>query len=96
MSTRPFAEFSLFEEVQFEVSLLNTIQDKRFVLKIRCSSACITGKAFKPFLFPECFLCLNIYEFIHSSNEYLLGFPGGSDDKESACNAGNLGSIRGS
>ena len=46
MSTRPFAGFSLFEEVQFEVSLLNTIQDKRFVLKIRCSSACITGKAF--------------------------------------------------
>ena len=24
-----------------------------------------------------------------------LGFPGGSDDKESACNAGDLGSITG-
>jgi len=24
-----------------------------------------------------------------------LGFPGGSDDKESACNAGDLGSISG-
>ena len=24
-----------------------------------------------------------------------MGFPGGSDSKESACNAGNLGSIRG-
>jgi len=26
----------------------------------------------------------------------LRGFPGGSDGKESACNAGDLGSIRGS
>ena len=26
---------------------------------------------------------------------FLLGFPGGSDVKESACNAGNLGSIPG-
>ena len=26
----------------------------------------------------------------------MLGFPGGSDDKESACNAGDLGSIPGS
>ena len=25
-----------------------------------------------------------------------MGFPGGSDSKESACNAGNLGSIPGS
>ena len=25
-----------------------------------------------------------------------IGFPGGSDGKESACNAGNLGSIPGS
>ena len=28
--------------------------------------------------------------------EYLLGFPGGSEDKASACNAGDLGSIPGS
>ena len=27
---------------------------------------------------------------------YLLGFPGGSDGKEPACNAGDLGSIPGS
>ena len=27
---------------------------------------------------------------------FLLGFPGGSDSKKSACNAGNLGSIPGS
>ena len=27
---------------------------------------------------------------------YCMGFPGGSDGKESACNAGNLGSIPGS
>ena len=26
---------------------------------------------------------------------YLLGYPGGSDGKESACNAGDLGSIPG-
>ena len=26
----------------------------------------------------------------------ILGFPGGSDDKESTCNAGDLGSIPGS
>ena len=32
--------------------------------------------------------------FIYSSL-YLLGFSGGSDSKESACNAGDLGSIRG-
>ena len=25
-------------------------------------------------------------------NIYLLGFPGGSEDKESACNTGDLGS----
>ena len=28
-------------------------------------------------------------------NIYLLGFPGGSDDKKSACNTGDLGSIPG-
>ena len=27
--------------------------------------------------------------------QYFLGFPGGSDGKESACNAGDLGSIPG-
>ena len=27
--------------------------------------------------------------------KYLLGFPGSSDSKESACNAGDLGSIPG-
>ena len=31
--------------------------------------------------------------FMHS---HILGFPGGSDDKESPCNAGDLGSIPGS
>ena len=29
-------------------------------------------------------------------NRYILGFPGGSDVKESLCNAENLGSIPGS
>jgi len=28
-------------------------------------------------------------------NMYLLGFPGGSDDKKSACNTGDLGLIPG-
>ena len=27
--------------------------------------------------------------------KYMMGFPGGSDSKESACNAGDLGSIPG-
>ena len=31
--------------------------------------------------------------FLVSTKE--MGFPGGSDDKESACNAGDLGSISG-
>ena len=37
--------------------------------------------------------------FIHNTYEHLLhtiwGFPGGSDGKESACNAGDLGLISG-
>ena len=32
--------------------------------------------------------------FLISTKE--MGFPGGSDDRESACNAGDLGSIPGS
>jgi len=34
-----------------------------------------------------------MFSFAYSS---FLGFPGGSDGKESACNAGDLGSILGS
>ena len=30
---------------------------------------------------------------INPDHSYALGFPGGSDGKESACNAGNPGSI---
>ena len=30
------------------------------------------------------------------SSSYLIGFPGGSDGKESACNAGDMGLIAGS
>ena len=34
---------------------------------------------------------------LHIKNQkYTLGFPGGSNGKESACNVGNLGSIPGS
>ena len=32
----------------------------------------------------------------NGKNPHLLGFPGGSDGKESACNAGDLSSIPGS
>ena len=32
--------------------------------------------------------------FVHSS-VYILGFPGGSDGKDSVCDAGDLGSIPG-
>ena len=34
----------------------------------------------------------NIYMHIHT-HTYIWGFPGGLDDKESACNAQDLGSI---
>ena len=34
--------------------------------------------------------------FASSKNNIMLGFPGGADGKESACNAGDLGSIPGS
>ena len=33
---------------------------------------------------------------VHCAGTMLLGFPGGSDGKESACNAGDPGSIPGS
>ena len=37
-------------------------------------------------------VALKVSELI---NRFKMGFPGGSDDKESACNAGDLGSIPG-
>jgi len=40
-----------------------------------------------------CFLTILKVVFIEPKP--LLGFPGGSDDKESACNAGDLSSIPG-
>ena len=36
-----------------------------------------------------------IFSYIHISCYMSIGFPCGSDGKESACNAGNLGSISG-
>ena len=36
-----------------------------------------------------------VYIKIHFFIQVKLGFPGGSDGKESACNAGDLGSIPG-
>ena len=38
------------------------------------------------------YICIHIH--IHIL-KYMWGFPGGSDGKESACNAGDLGSIPG-
>ena len=38
-----------------------------------------------------CHLSLEVYKYLY----YIIGFPGGSDDKESACNAGDLSSIPG-
>ena len=40
--------------------------------------------------------CLNQTELNLISTQENLGFPGGSDGKESACNVGDLGSIPGS
>ena len=37
----------------------------------------------------------SIYTLMYNIFIVSLGFPGGSDDKESACNAGDLGSISG-
>ena len=36
-----------------------------------------------------------IFIYFIQSSVHLLGFPGGSDGKESACNAGDLGLIPG-
>ena len=33
--------------------------------------------------------------FMYLNKHIILGFPGGSDGKETACNAGDLGSIPG-
>ena len=41
-----------------------------------------------------CFLT-RILDIVWKALRHLLGFPGGSDGKESACNAGDLGSIPG-
>ena len=39
---------------------------------------------------------LSDFHFHFSLSQYQMGFPGGSDGKESACNAGNPGLILGS
>ena len=39
------------------------------------------------------YVCVCVYIYIYMTN---VCFPGGSDGKESACNAGNLGLIPGS
>ena len=49
----------------------------------------------------DIFILKKAIHFIHSTNIYqsvdsLLGFPGGSDDKESICSARDLGLILGS
>ena len=36
------------------------------------------------------------YELFSSKIYFIIGFPGGSDGKDSACNAGDVGSIPGS
>ena len=46
---------------------------------------CLVAKGRKEARFP----------FLHLT-EYCMGFPGGSDSKEPACSAGDLGSIPGS
>ena len=51
----------------------------------------VSFKSPRPY-FLQLFLQLHISSPV---NEFLPGFPGGSDGKESACNAGDLGSIPG-
>ena len=38
---------------------------------------------------------MGVHIYTHIPTPEFLGFPGGSDGKESACNVGNLGSIFG-
>ena len=40
-------------------------------------------------------VCVQYFRYSLDPNKYIQGFPRGSDDKESTCNAGNLGSILG-
>ena len=56
------------------------------------SSACHLGSYVYIWLGSR--ICIHIHTHIHIY--VYLGFPGGSDSKESACNAGDLGSIPGS
>ena len=45
--------------------------------------------------FLKMWVYIYIYTHTHIPTPEFLGFPGGSDGKESACNVGNLGSILG-
>ena len=49
---------------------------------------CRNKKNYKRLLILTIFFLINVY--------FILGFPGGSDSKESTCNVGDLGSIPGS
>ena len=40
-------------------------------------------------------VCVQYFRYSFDPSEYIQGFPRGSDDKDSTCNAGNLGSILG-
>ena len=40
-------------------------------------------------------VCVQYFRYSLDPNKYIQGVPRGSDDKESTCNAGNLGSILG-
>ena len=56
-------------------------------------------KQFGLLLLGERFLCKNIYHRAININVYFpraMGFPGGSNGKESSCSAGDLGLIPGS
>ena len=46
-------------------------------------------------LYPNMYIMYNIQDPAFTHQHYGLGFPGGSDGKESTCNAGDLGSIPG-
>ena len=47
------------------------------------------------FLISFMFIILCQILFMYLNKHIILGFPGGSDGKETACNAGDLGSIPG-
>ena len=68
---------------------------------IQCPVINHDGKEYKKeymYIYTVCVcvcVCVCVYTYIHTYIHIDMGFPGGSDGKESTCNVGDLGSIAG-